>query len=248
MKILIVEDEIHLAEALQQILMKNRYAADLEHNGISGLDQAMTGLYDVIILDIMLPKMNGLEVLRQHRKAGISTPVLLLTARDEASDKVNGLDCGADDYLTKPFNTEELLARIRALGRRCGVPISDDVLKFGGIYLAMMKGGDQQVNRLLEDLARREGQMPGRNLRPDVPFGERNDGSIQSPPAESPLEKPVTADPALPDILGGVPSITASDIALIRNSFSVRLGRASSWGGQDKTPVINLNVAGKPVK
>ena len=135
MKILIVEDEVRLAEALQQILVKNRHAADIEHNGASGLDQALTGLYDVILLDIMLPRMNGLEVLRELRKAGIATPVLLLTARDEASDKVTGLDCGADDYLTKPFNTEELLARIRALGRRRGAPLADDQLKFDNTSL-----------------------------------------------------------------------------------------------------------------
>ena len=135
MKILIVEDEVRLAEALQQILEKNRHAADIEHNGASGLDQALTGLYDVIILDIMLPRMNGLEVLRELRKAGIASPVLLLTARDEASDKVTGLDCGADDYLTKPFNTEELLARIRALGRRRGAPLADDQLKFDNTFL-----------------------------------------------------------------------------------------------------------------
>lgn len=135
MKILIIEDEKRLAEALQQILARNRHAVDVAHDGESGLDQALTGLYDVILLDIMLPRINGLDVLRKLRKAGVQTPVLLLTARDEASDKVNGLDCGADDYLTKPFNTEELMARIRALGRRRGVPLSDDRLQFGDTTL-----------------------------------------------------------------------------------------------------------------
>ena len=135
MKILVVEDEVRLAEAIQQILSKNRHSADVAHDGESGLDQALTGLYDVILLDIMLPRRNGLEVLRALRKAGIQTPVLLLTARDEASDKVSGLDGGADDYLTKPFNTEELLARIRALGRRRGVPLAEEVLRFAGTTL-----------------------------------------------------------------------------------------------------------------
>ena len=135
MKILVVEDEVMLAEALQQILTKNRYATDVAHDGESGLDQALTGLYDVILLDIMLPRKNGLEVLRELRMAGIQIPVLLLTARDEASDKVTGLDGGADDYLTKPFNTDELLARIRALSRRRDVPLIEDVLRFADTML-----------------------------------------------------------------------------------------------------------------
>ncbi len=135
MKILVVEDEVRLAEAVQQILARNRHAADVEHDGAAGLDQALTGIYDIILLDIMLPRLNGIDVLKGIRKAGLQTPVLLLTARDEASDKVNGLDCGADDYLTKPFNTEELLARIRALGRRRGTPIQDDTLRFGDTTL-----------------------------------------------------------------------------------------------------------------
>ncbi len=135
MKVLVVEDEVRLAEALQQILGKNRCSTDVAHDGESGLDQALTGLYDVIILDIMLPRKNGLEVLREMRKDGVQTPVLLLTARDEASDKVTGLDSGADDYLTKPFNTEELLARIRALGRRRGMPLTEDVLRFADTSL-----------------------------------------------------------------------------------------------------------------
>ena len=135
MKILVVEDEVRLAEAVQQILTRNRHSADVEHDGAAGLDQALTGIYDIILLDIMLPKLNGLDVLKGIRKAGIQTPVQVLTARDEASDKVNGLDGGADDYLTKPFNTEELLARIRALGRRRGTPIQDDALRFGDTVL-----------------------------------------------------------------------------------------------------------------
>jgi DNA-binding response OmpR family regulator len=135
MKVLVVEDEVRLAEALQQILAKNRCSTDVSHDGESGLDQALTGLYDVIILDIMLPRKNGLEVLKELRKGGVQTPVLLLTARDEASDKVTGLDSGADDYLTKPFNTEELLARIRALGRRRGMPLTEDVLRFADTSL-----------------------------------------------------------------------------------------------------------------
>lgn len=120
MRVLIVEDEIRLAEALGQIITEQKYAVDVVHDGASGLDYALSGLYDVIVLDVMLPKLSGFEVVRGLRAAKITTPVVLLTAKDEISDKVTGLDCGADDYMTKPFAPEELLARIRALSRRQG--------------------------------------------------------------------------------------------------------------------------------
>lgn len=120
MRVLIVEDEVRLAEALGQIMSEQKYQVDLVHDGADGLAYAMSGLYDVILLDGMLPKLDGLEVLRQMRANGLSTPVLMLTARDEQADKIRGLDRGADDYMTKPFDPEELLARIRALVRRQG--------------------------------------------------------------------------------------------------------------------------------
>lgn len=118
MRVLLVEDEQYLAQALAQVLQKNNYGVDLAYDGEYGLDCALSGIYDVIILDIMLPKMNGLEVLQSLRAEEISTPVILLTAKGETEDKVIGLDMGADDYLAKPFKTEELLARLRALTRR----------------------------------------------------------------------------------------------------------------------------------
>lgn len=135
MRILIVEDELHLAEALTQILRKNNYTVDAAHDGEVGLDNALSDIYDVIILDIMLPKIDGITILKEIRKEGLSTPVILLTAKGEISDKVIGLDSGADDYLAKPFATEELLARIRALSRRKGEVLSDNTLKFGDIEL-----------------------------------------------------------------------------------------------------------------
>ena len=136
MRILVVEDEIHLAEALAQILKKNNYTVDVSNDGEDGLDNALSGIYDVIVLDIMLPKMNGLEVLETIRSEGFDTPVILLTAKTEISDKVRGLDSGADDYLAKPFNTEELLARIRALGRRRGeIVASTNTISFADISL-----------------------------------------------------------------------------------------------------------------
>lgn len=135
MRILLVEDEVGLADALVQIFAKNKYLADACYDGVSGLDNAMTDIYDIIILDIMLPKMNGLEVLRQLRQKKITTPVILLTAKDEIADKVAGLDVGADDYITKPFSTEELLARIRSLSRRNANVICENVLSFADITL-----------------------------------------------------------------------------------------------------------------
>ncbi|MBO5383939.1 MAG: response regulator transcription factor [Ruminococcus sp.] len=135
MKLLVVEDEMQLADALTEILKRNKYNVDTAYNGIDGLDNALTGVYDCIILDIMLPGMNGIEVLRNIRAEKLSTPVLLLTARSEVEDKINGLDCGADDYLTKPFVTGELLARVRALTRRKGEIVDENKLEYNGIEL-----------------------------------------------------------------------------------------------------------------
>lgn len=118
MRVLIVEDETRLAATLQDLLELHGYTADVCHDGESGLDNALSAIYDVILLDVMLPKLNGFEVLRRLRGEGNTTPVLMLTARSETSDKVEGLDCGADYYLTKPFEPKELLACIRALARR----------------------------------------------------------------------------------------------------------------------------------
>ncbi|WP_070000105.1 response regulator transcription factor [Cellulosilyticum sp. I15G10I2] len=135
MRILLVEDEIHLAEALVQILRKNNYTVDVSYDGESGLDNALSDIYDLILLDIMMPKMDGITVLKNIRLQGLTTPVLLLTAKGEISDRVMGLDSGADDYLPKPFATEELLARIRAMSRRKGEVVTDNTLKFGDIML-----------------------------------------------------------------------------------------------------------------
>jgi DNA-binding response OmpR family regulator len=155
MRILLVEDELHLAEALTQILKKNNFTVDSVYDGELGLDNGLSNIYDLIILDIMLPKLDGISILRNIRKEGIATPVILLTARGEVSDKVIGLDSGADDYLAKPFATEELLARIRALSRRKGEVLPDDTLKFGDIELnpALLKlsKGIRDVKLILKE-------------------------------------------------------------------------------------------------
>ncbi len=135
MRILLVEDEKQLSEALQQILIKNKYTVDAVYNGDEGFEYALTGVYDVIILDIMLPKLNGIEILKMIRKRKISTPVILLTAKSSVEDKILGLDSGADDYLPKPFSIDELLARLRALTRRSGDFINENVLEFSDIRL-----------------------------------------------------------------------------------------------------------------
>ena len=127
MQILIVEDEVRLAEALAQILREQKYIVDAVYDGRDGYDYAASGQYDVIVLDVMLPSMDGFQVVRALRENRIQTPVLLLTAKDELRDKVHGLDCGADDYMTKPFAPEELCARIRALSRRQGDVILEEM-------------------------------------------------------------------------------------------------------------------------
>ena len=135
MRVLVVEDEVRLAATLQDLLELNGYTVDVCHDGEAGLDNALTSIYDVILLDVMLPKLDGFTVLRRLRAEGSTTPVLMLTARSELTDRVNGLDSGADYYLTKPFEPKELLACIRALTRRQPELHSSDVLSFGDLKL-----------------------------------------------------------------------------------------------------------------
>lgn len=155
MKLLLVEDEKQLSEALQQILIKNKYSVDTVFNGEDGLNYGLTDVYDVIILDIMLPKLNGLQVLKMLRNKKISTPVILLTAKGTIEDKILGLDSGADDYLPKPFSPEELLARLRALTRRNGDFINENILEFSDIKLNLstyeMEVGDSSITLTLKE-------------------------------------------------------------------------------------------------
>ena len=154
MKLLIAEDELSLSGALQQILQSNGYAAECVSDGITALDYALNGSYDAVLLDVMLPGMDGFEVVRRLREAQNDIPVLMLTARATTRDKVTGLNAGADDYLTKPFETEELLARVNALTRRQGRVVMDE-LSFGDLTLGLSTGllcrGEQSVQ-----LSRRE--------------------------------------------------------------------------------------------
>ena len=134
MRILLVEDEKRMAEALCEILRLEKYEVDHYANGLDGLAAIESNIYDIIILDVMLPGMNGFEIAKRVRSQGIATPILMLTAKAELDDKVTGLDSGADDYLTKPFMTKELLARLRALARRTLGTI-DGILSFADITL-----------------------------------------------------------------------------------------------------------------
>lgn len=149
MRVLIVEDSASLAEALTAVLKREKYTVETARDGEEGVAYAETGVYDVIIMDVMMPKMNGVEAVRELRAKKIATPVIMLTALGEESDKVRGLDSGADDYLTKPFSMAELLARIRALTRRKGEIIPDGGLSYMGVnlnfYTFMMTKGDKQV-------------------------------------------------------------------------------------------------------
>ena len=139
MRILIVEDEKRLAGTLQDLLRRQGYTADVCYDGISGLDNARSDIYDLLVLDAMLPGMDGFTLLRQLRGGGSRLPVLMLTARSELNDRVRGLDAGADYYLTKPFEPEELLACIRSLLRRGGEDAAADpeVTAFGDLTLHM---------------------------------------------------------------------------------------------------------------
>lgn len=134
MRVLIAEDEIELAKGLKFLLEKNKFSVDVVHDGAAALDCLHDTVYDVAVLDIMMPKKNGLEVLERLRREGLGIPVLMLTAKSEVEDRVAGLEAGADDYLAKPFATREFIARVKALSRR-NAAYADMLLTFGNVRL-----------------------------------------------------------------------------------------------------------------
>lgn len=150
MQLLLVEDEQRLAEALSYILKKKGYAVDTASDGETGLDMAATGIYDILILDRMLPRRTGISLLTEFRLLGFDTPVLFLTAKDALKDRVEGLDAGADDYLIKPFSTEELLARIRALTRRKHKELTEDILVAAGWVLNPLRSEVTVHNKVIK--------------------------------------------------------------------------------------------------
>jgi len=171
MRVLVVEDELKMAVLLRRGLVEEGYAADVARSGEDGIDMARAAPYDAIVLDLMLPGVDGFQVCRELRGSGVWTPILVLTARDAVDDRVAGLDAGADDYLAKPFSFAELLARLRALARR-GLPERPTVLEAGSLRL---DPATRQVWRgatpvelsakefaLLETFLRRPGQVLSR--------------------------------------------------------------------------------------
>ena len=173
MRILIIEDQMEIAEGISTILKTEGYETDIVCDGQSGLDGVFSGIYDLVLLDIMLPKRNGLDILKIIRKNRIFIPVIVLTARSQTDDKIIGLDCGADDYLTKPFDAGELLARIRARLRRLNHPVSDGTF-FADIRLEQstykLYGKERSVKlarkeyQLLEYLMLNHGQILPRDM------------------------------------------------------------------------------------
>ncbi|MBR6051594.1 MAG: response regulator transcription factor [Clostridia bacterium] len=172
MKILLAEDEKRMNRALCEIMRQEGYEVTAVDNGEDALYEIESGVYDLVVLDVMMPGMNGYNVAKQARKSGIKTPILMLTAKSELDDKVEGLDSGADDYLTKPFMTKELLARLRALGRR-NLPTNDGGLTYEDLTLdvknAVLKCANGQSVRLgekelriLEYLIANQGQVLSR--------------------------------------------------------------------------------------
>ena len=138
MRILLAEDEKRMAAALTALLKQEKYDVDHVADGASALAALESGIYDIAVLDVMMPEMNGFEAARRARAKGVKTPILMLTAKSELDDKITGLDSGADDYLTKPFQTKELLARLRALGRR-SASFQDGSLHYGDLSLDTAK-------------------------------------------------------------------------------------------------------------
>ncbi len=174
MHLLVVEDDRAIAELLRKGLTAERHVVDVVHEGYEGLERAESGVYDAVVLDLMLPGLDGLEIARQLRAEGSNVPVLMLTARDALGDRLRGFDAGADDYLSKPFAFEELLARLRAITRRSGAPPEDDRLVVGDLVLdrrahEVTRAGtpialSPKEYALLEYLMRHPGQVLSRTL------------------------------------------------------------------------------------
>ena len=158
MRILIAEDEVTIARALKVMLEKNKYAVDMVHNGNDALDYIQATTYDALVLDIMMPGKDGIEVLKAARAAGNTTPALFLTAKAEVADRVAGLDAGADDYLPKPFAASEFLARVRALTRRSSAYAPSE-LSVGNVtldrgqYILRTPSGEVRLNNKEYQLA-----------------------------------------------------------------------------------------------
>jgi len=172
MKILIIEDEKLLAESLKTLLELKGFEVEVVYDGEDGAEYAETGIYDLLIMDVMMPKLNGYQVARQVRAHRVTTPILMLTAKGEVQDRIEGLNAGADYYLTKPFDNMELLACINALLRRQGAQV--DTLKYGNTtldltgYMLSTEKNSIRLSKKEFDVMRRLMQFQGRSIRKDV--------------------------------------------------------------------------------
>lgn len=185
MRILIVEDEVSLAQALARLLQEEHFQVDMAIDGEEGFLLATTVPYDAIVLDWMLPSMSGIQIVQQIRERSITTPILMLTAKDSVQNRVEGLNAGADDYLVKPFATEELIARVRALSRRPADFVPDQTLTFNDLYFDLVtrtvKLHDQEnvlspkEAQILEMLIRHAGQVLTRQQMMDAVWGYEAD-------------------------------------------------------------------------
>jgi DNA-binding response OmpR family regulator len=191
LRILLAEDEKRMAAALVALLSQEKYDVDHVADGESALTALESGIYDIAILDVMMPEMSGFEVAQKARNHGIKIPILMLTAKSQLDDKVEGLDSGADDYLTKPFETKELLARLRALGRRNST-FQDDSLHFGDLSLEpstatltctvtgqSVRLGEKEL-RILEYMFRNEGQIMDREQLAVKIWGYENEAEYNN--------------------------------------------------------------------
>ena len=190
MNILIIEDEYSLADAVAETLKNEKFSVTIKTNGEDGEDEALTENYDLILLDVMLPKKNGFEILRYLRQEKIKTPIIMLTAKSEMDDKLNGLEHGADDYITKPFSMRELIARIKAVLKRTNNIENTDCLEYGDIILdlknAKIKCNDNEIQlsgkelEILEQLLLNKNQILSREKLLERIWGFESDAEYNN--------------------------------------------------------------------
>ncbi len=242
MRVLLIEDTPRLAEAVAEILRKSGYGADIAHIGADGLAMALTGAYDAVLLDIMLPDMSGMDVLRELREAGSVVPVILLTARQGVGDRVAGLDAGADDYLPKPFHASELLARIRAVTRRPATYRPNNAIEACGLVL------DVSSNAL--SIARGNVASPGARNRVDGPTF-----SIELTPRESEMLEVLMNRAGLPvpkaDLMARLwgPHVQAGEnrVEVLVHSLRVKLERLGVAARIETVRGVGYRLVSEPI-
>ncbi len=190
MNILIIEDEYSLADAISETLKNEKFNVNILTDGEEGEDEALTGVYDLILLDVMLPSKNGFDILKNLRQEKIKTPIIMLTAKSEIDDKLNGLEHGADDYITKPFSMRELVARIKAVLKRTNNIEDTDLLEYGDLILDVKNGklkcnnNEIQVSgkelKLLEQLVLNKNQISSRESIAEKIWGYESDAEYNN--------------------------------------------------------------------